>query len=131
MQKRTIIWFNPHLSKSVSTNVSKIFLQLITKIFPEVIEFTQFLTATHLKSATAGWTTYQKSLKNMTKESYLNPLNRHQNLIVENKTEWKKKLSSLWWSLQMWYNRTITRKIAFLISRTRLEERFLQPKMFI
>ena len=33
-RKRNIIWFNPPFSKSVSTNVAKTFLQLVTKHFP-------------------------------------------------------------------------------------------------
>ena len=33
-QKRKIIWFNPPFNKSVSTNVAKTFLQLVTKYFP-------------------------------------------------------------------------------------------------
>ena len=33
-QKQNIMWFNPPFSKSVSTNISKTFLQLITKDFP-------------------------------------------------------------------------------------------------
>ena len=34
-QKRKIIWFNPPFSKSVKTNIGKIFLQLLSKHFPK------------------------------------------------------------------------------------------------
>ena len=33
-RERNIIWFNPLFSKSFLTNVSKTFLQLVTKYFP-------------------------------------------------------------------------------------------------
>ena len=32
-RKRNIVWFNPPFSKSVSTNVAKTFLQLVTRHF--------------------------------------------------------------------------------------------------
>ena len=38
-QKRNIIWFNPPFNKSVSTNVSKTFIQLVTKRFPRSHKF--------------------------------------------------------------------------------------------
>ena len=34
-RKRKIIWFNPPFSKSIKTNINKIFLQLLSKYFPK------------------------------------------------------------------------------------------------
>ena len=61
IRKRNIIWFKPSFSKSVSTNVARTFLQLVTKIFQEATNFTKFSTAIQLKLATVAWKICQKS----------------------------------------------------------------------
>ena len=38
-RKRNIIWFNPPYSKSVKTNIGRIFIRLISKYFPPNHEF--------------------------------------------------------------------------------------------
>ena len=53
-RKRNIIWFNPPFSKSVSTNVAKTFLQLITKHFPRSHKLHKIFNRNTVKSATVA-----------------------------------------------------------------------------
>ena len=48
-RKRNIIWFNPPFSKSVSTNVAKAFLQLVTKHFPRSHNFHKIVNRNTIK----------------------------------------------------------------------------------
>ena len=48
-RKRKIIWLNPPFSKSIKTNIGKIFLQLLSKHFLKITKCTKFLTETQLK----------------------------------------------------------------------------------
>ena len=48
-RKRNIIWFNPPYSKSVSTNVGKIFLKLINKHFPSHHKFRKIFNRNNVK----------------------------------------------------------------------------------
>lgn len=43
-RKRNIIWFNPPYSRSVSTNIGKYFINLLSNIFPKNINITKCLT---------------------------------------------------------------------------------------
>ena len=61
MWKQSIIWFNPTFIKFISTNVAKIFLQLVTKHFQEPTSFTKFVFTIQLNS----WTTCQKSSRDI------------------------------------------------------------------
>ena len=48
-RKRNIIWFNPPYSKSVSTNVGKIFLKLVDKHFPPHHKFRKIFNRNNVK----------------------------------------------------------------------------------
>ena len=48
-RRRNIIWFNPAFSKNVTTNVRKIFFQLLDKHFPKYNRHIKYLTGIWLK----------------------------------------------------------------------------------
>ena len=50
-RKRNILWFNPLYSKSVKTNIGKLFLHLINKHVPPTTNTEKYSTETLLKSA--------------------------------------------------------------------------------
>ena len=53
-QKWKIIWFNPSFSKSIKTNIGKIFLQLLSKHFPKNHKMNKFFNRNAVKEVTAA-----------------------------------------------------------------------------
>ena len=78
-RKWNIIWFNPPFSKSVSTNVAKTFLQLVTKHFPRSHKLHKIFNRNTVKVSYSC----KISSRNIIKKLSWNHMNKDQNVIAE------------------------------------------------
>ena len=77
-RKRNMIWFDPLLSKSVSTNVAKTFLHLVTKYFPRCCKLHKIFKHNTVKVS-------YSCMNNISKITNPNHMTKHQNAIAEKK----------------------------------------------
>ena len=84
-RKRNIIWFNAPFTKSVSLNVTKTFLQLVTKNFPRSHKFHNIFNRSTVKISCCCMNNMSKSIKEHNKKVTLKPRVQHQNAITEEK----------------------------------------------
>ena len=83
--KQKIIWFNPSFSKSISTNVAKTFLQLVTKHFLRSQKLHKIFNRNTVKVSYSCINNMSKSSRDIIKKSYRNHVTKEQNAIVEKK----------------------------------------------
>ena len=90
-RKRNIIWFNPPFSKSVSTNVAKTFLQLVTKHFPRSHKLHKIFNRNTVKVSYSCMNNMSNIIKGHNKKSSRNHMTKDQNAIAEKKqnVQWK------------------------------------------
>ena len=85
-RKRNIIWFNPPFSKSVSTNVAKTFLQLVTKHFPRSHKLHKIFNRNTVKVSYSCMNNMSNIIKGHNKKSSRNHMTKDQNAIAEKKS---------------------------------------------
>ena len=86
-RKRNIIWFNPPFSKSVSTNVAKTFLQLITKHFPRSHKLHKIFNRNTVKVSYSYMTNMLKIIKGHNKKVTSKPCDQRPKCNCRKKAE--------------------------------------------
>ena len=80
-RKRNMVWLKPPFSKSVSTNVAKTFLQLVTKDFPRSYKLHKIFNRNTVKVSRSCMNSMSKIINH--KKLHLNHVTNGQNAIAE------------------------------------------------
>ena len=126
-RKRNIIWFSPPFSKSVSTNVAKTFLQLVTKHFPRSHKLHKIFNRNTVKVSYNCMNNMSNVIKGHNKKSSRNHMTKDQNAISEKKAECPMEgncqFNNVIYKCDV--TRPLPKKSVSRICRARMEESFL------
>ena len=127
--KRTVIWFNPPFSKSISTNVAKTFLQMVTKHLPRRHKLHKIFNYNTVKVSYSCRNNMSKTIEGHNKKVTSKPCDQRP------KCNCRKKQNVQWKETQvnnvLYKCKTIAEKSVCRTCRGRMEEPFLWPQLII